>query len=318
MEPPAYQWDTNPECPCNSAVVYQARYLSIIDQFQSRRMRFESSRHYQFEKRMESEGLKQFLKIVGEAVYNLNTICVGLEGVSSGSVTKPKTLTITWSTSDPSRTALSARRFAIRSSLIFVEQALSNYIDFISTCANQTQKVKAACAETGTAPRITELSKNISEKEEYWLPFVILLIRWRNIVVHDSKSNFSSIHRNSILNNSAIIKKRHAAIDVDKTLRNYDDEKITLKDFSTMMAITIRFVRHIDSKLEPSVADFDSFKNQIIERGLEGVYKQVVGVNGEEKQKNKLKAFINSNFTSIGDSEFKELFKIRYEIAKDI
>lgn len=267
---------------------------------------------------MESEGLKLFLKIVGDAVYNLNTICVGLEGVSSGSVAKSEDLTITWSTNDPRRTALSARRFAIRSSLIFVEEAISDYVDFISTCANQTQKIRNACDTEGAVERITKLSKNIDGLEEYWLPFVILLIRWRNKVVHNSTTNLSPHNRKNILNNSMIIKERHAAINVEETLKNFDDKKITLKDFSTMMAIAIRFVRHIDNELKPSVADVDSLKNQILERGLEGVYKRVVGVNGEKKQKSKFRTFINSNFTSIGDAEFDELFKVRYEVAKGI
>tara|TARA_R110002167_G_scaffold364017_1_gene585183 strand:+ start:129 stop:932 length:804 start_codon:yes stop_codon:yes gene_type:complete len=266
---------------------------------------------------MESEGLKQFLKIVGDAVYNLNTICVGLEGVSSGSITKAEDLTITWTTKDPKRTAMSARRFAIRSSLVFVEEALSDYIDFLSKCANQTQKIKNACDTEGAVERVSKLSKNTGGQEEYWLPFVILMIRWRNKVVHNSTTNFSPIHRKTILNNSSLIKERHAAINVEETLNNFDHKKITLKDFSTMMAITIRFIRHIDSELKPTVADVDSLRNQIIERELDGVYKRVIGVNGEKKQKSKFRAFINSNFTSIGDAEFDELFKVRYEIARE-
>ena len=267
---------------------------------------------------MKSEGLRQFLKIVGEAVYNLNTICVGLEGVASGTVKKSGNLSITWSTNDPKRTALSARRFAIRSSLVFVEEALSDYVDFISTCSNQTQKIINACDTEGAAERITKLSKHVKGLEEYWLPFVILLIRWRNKVVHNSSSNLSPLHRKTILKNSIVINDRHAAIKVEETLNNFDEQKITLKDFSTMMAITIRFVRHIDCELKPTVAEKESFKNQILERGLESVFKRVIGVNGEEKQKSKFRAFINSNFTSIGDGEFEELFKVRHEIAREI
>lgn len=265
---------------------------------------------------MESEGLKQFLNSIGDAVYSLNTVCVGLEGVASGKVTKPKGLTITWRTNDPVRTAMSARGFAIRSSLVMSEAALDNYINFLSTCENQTSKVVAACKEDGTANRIAMLSKQVSDLENYWLPFVTLMVRWRNKIIHNSASRFSPLHRKIIQENSSLIKSRHAGILVDETIDNYDIDKITLKDFSTFIAITIKFVRHIDKYLEPTVANIETFEKQLKERNLESIFKRVIGVNGKDKQKTKFKSFINSNFTSISDGEFDELFNSRFVILK--
>jgi len=267
---------------------------------------------------MESEGLKQFLVSVGDAVYSLNTTCVGLEGVASGKVTKPVSLTITWKTNDPVRTAMSARGFAIRSALVMSEVALDNYINFLSKCKNQTNKVVTACNEDGTANRIAMLSKQVKGLEEYWLPFVTLMVRWRNKIIHNSSTNFSPLHRKIIHNNSSLIKNRHAGILVGETINNYDNSKITLKDFSTFIAITIKFVRQIDCYLEPTVANIETFEIQLKERNLESIFKRVIGVNGEDKQKTKFKAFINSNFTSISDGEFDELFASRYEVLKKI
>ena len=85
-----------------------------------------------------------------------------------------------------------------------------------------------------------------------------------------------------------------------------------------MIAVTIRFVRNLDEELKPSVVDVSSFSSQIIDRGLGQAYRNVVGVNGETKQRTKFRRFLDSNFTSVSDGEFEMLFEIRFDVAKEI
>ncbi|MCK5051081.1 MAG: hypothetical protein KAS53_05050 [Candidatus Cloacimonetes bacterium] len=267
---------------------------------------------------MESEGLRQFLKTVGDAVYLLNTICVGLDGVSKGLVTKSDSLTISWKSSDPMRTAMSARKFAVRSALIFVNEALLNYIEFLADCSLQDPNIVRACNSDGATEKIKQLSKQVNGQEIYWLPFVILLIRWRNKVVHNSSSKLSPLFKKILTENSNIIKKRHAGINVYETIQNFAEQKITLKDFSTMIAVTIKFVRFLDKTLYPSISNPEVFISRIIDRKLVSIYKRIIGVNGLNKQKSKFKSFLSSTFPSIGEGEFDTLFKNRFILVKEI
>ncbi len=267
---------------------------------------------------MESEGLKVFLNSVGDAVYSLNTICVGLNAVSNGGVEKPDDLTISWDANDPKQTSIQARSFAVRSSLVFVEEALLEYFKYLSNCPEQPPKIVTAVKVDGAAKKVEELSAQVPRLESYWMPMVVLLVRWRNQVVHNSKTSLSPSLRRTLLDNANIIKDRHAAIDIAKTLSNFDARKITLKDFTTLISVTIRYVRHLDEELKPYITSSSSLRNQIIARELVSDYKNVLGVNGDDKQKKKFDNFIRSNFPSLIGAQSDALFKVRHEVVQDL
>jgi hypothetical protein len=267
---------------------------------------------------MESEGLKVFVKSVGDAVYSLNTICVGLNAVSKGDVEKPADLTISWESSDYKQSAISARSFAVRSALVFVEEALLEYFKYISNCPNQPTKIILAVKTDGAAKKVEKLSSQVSNLEPYWAPIVILLIHWRNQVVHNSNTSLSTVFRNILADNKDVIKTRHAAIDISQTLSNFDSKKITLKDFTTMIAVTIRYVRQLDFELSPNINSAESLRNQLINRDLVVDFKNVIGVNGVDKQKKKFDNFIKSNFPSLIGGQSDTLFEVRFEILKDL
>jgi len=267
---------------------------------------------------MESEGLKVFVKSVGDAVYSLNTICVGLNAVSKGDVEKPEDLTISWESSDYKQSAISARSFAVRSALVFVEEALLEYFKYISNCPDQPSKIISAVITDGAAKKVEKLSSQVSNLEPYWAPIVILLIRWRNQVVHNSNTSLSPVYRKILADNKGVIKTRHAAIDIAQTLSNFDSKKITLKDFTTMIAVTIRYVRQLDCELSPNINSAESLRNQLINRDLVADFKNVIGVNGVDKQKKKFDNFIKSNFPSLNGGQSDSLFEIRFKILKGL
>lgn len=267
---------------------------------------------------MESEGLKVFLKSVGDAVYSLNTICVGLDAVSKGGVEKPEDLTISWESNDYKQSAISARNFAVRSALVFVEESLLEYFKYVSNCSDQPSKIITAVKVDGAAKKVEKLSSQVSNLEPYWAPIVVLLVRWRNQVVHNSNTSLSPVFRKVLVDNAAIISKRHAAIDITQTLSNFDSKKITLKDFTTMIAVTIRYVRQLDYELCPNIKSSESLCNQLVNRELVLDFKNVIGVNGLDKQKKKFDNFIKSNFPSLVGAQSDSLFNIRFEILKGL
>ena len=263
---------------------------------------------------MESEGLKVFLKSVGNAVYSLNTICVGLDSIYSDNFSKPKKLTITWKTNNPKESAISARSFAIRSSLVFVQEALLEYLKYLKNSPDQDSKIVEALDSDGAAKIIENLSNRIDKLENYWVSFVVLLIRWRNLVVHNSKTDLSSQHIKVLHENSEIIKEMHSGIDVRITIGNFKSNKITLKDFTTMIAITLKYVRYIDANLIPNITNPESLAKIIRFKEIESEYKQVVGVNGLEKQRNKFETFLRTNLQTIDKTYYEVLFEERFNI----
>lgn len=258
---------------------------------------------------MESEGLKQFLNVVGDAVHSVNTICVGLAAVSVGNIEKPSDLTIGWKTSNPAVSAVKARLFAIRSSLVFVEEALLDYFNFLALCTTENTKLLRALQTDGAADRVVETSKFLTKTEPYWWPMVLLLVRWRNKVVHNSRIELNVLQKNLLLNNSEAIKENHAGIDISLTLKNFETGQITLKDFTTLIAITIRYVRALDEQLEPCIRTVEGFTARLKQRGLIESFNKVLHANGESTRHRKLKAFLKTEFSAIDESLYDEIYK---------
>jgi hypothetical protein len=77
---------------------------------------------------LESTYLKHFLQKVGNSIHSINTTVVGLDGVEKGVCTKSNSLTITWSPENPKISSRSARKFIINASLVFITEAIKQYM----------------------------------------------------------------------------------------------------------------------------------------------------------------------------------------------
>lgn len=85
-------------------------------------------------------------------------------------------------------------------------------------------------------------------KESYSAAVTLLLV-WRNLIVHDErKDSLSEIKRLALVADAACLEKDHAAIDIQKTLDQFDARKPpTLKDVSTLVSILLRSVATLDA-----------------------------------------------------------------------
>jgi hypothetical protein len=267
---------------------------------------------------MNSDGLKQFLDRVGDAVHSVNTICVGLSGVAAGVIVKPPDMTITWSSRDPTTASARARAFALRGALVFVQEALLDYLNFVALCSNHSPDLSAALKVEGDAKRVTALSRFISDAEPYWEPLVVLLIHWRNKVVHNSRATLTAAQLKVLTCSADDIRGKHAGIDVARTITNFSSGKITLKDFTTLISVTIRFVRHVDRQLAPKVTTWSDFKALLLRRGLERTFKAVMSANGFETRERKLKSFLRAEFPSVEISVAQEILLHLEEILAPI
>ena len=196
-----------------------------------------------------SQPLKTFLHDVGEAVAHLNTIIVGLDSVENG-YQKPATLRISWSPSDPKMAARKARRFALEAILVRVCEALNQYVMAASKLPLVNSALKKKGDNPSNAEKLSDLADAVKLEDCFLVSGSCLLIHWRNRTVHvksDAKLTSAQI---KILNSSGKeIENKFAAISVSKLLQDFEQRTPTLKDISTLIAMTIRLVRKIDSRL---------------------------------------------------------------------
>lgn len=251
---------------------------------------------------MESLGLSEFLKSVGNSVHSLNTICVGLHGVETRIYMKPDDLTVTWDPQDPCWSARKSRSFAINAAVVFVEEALMQYIRYLAKHPAAPDTLKQTIKIEGGAERLEHICAHHNPEKEYWGPFVYLLVHWRNRIVHPaSNAKLNSSQESKIRAHAEEIKNSHAQIDVEETLRHFHERSITLKDASTLIAIAIRFARNLDSNLQLDTATYEKIPYWLKHLNLEDQYLNICKSNGGEERARRVRQFFKTHLPFISE-----------------
>lgn len=259
---------------------------------------------------MESLGLSEFLKSVGSSVHSLNTICVGLHGVETRIYTKPDDLTVSWDPQDPCWSARKSRAFAINAAIVFVEEALMQYVRYLAKHPAAPDTLKQTTRIEGGAERLEYIYTHHKPEKEYWGPFVSLLIHWRNRIVHPaSNAKLNSVQEDKIRAHSLEIKNSHAQIDVEETLRHFHERSITLKDASTLIAITIRFARYLDNSLQLDSAAYLKIPYWLKHLNLEDQYEIICKSNGTEEKARRMRQFLKTHLPFINEEIATQLIE---------
>jgi hypothetical protein len=234
--------------------------------------------------------LDVFLEKSGYAVHEINTIIVGLSSIEDQTFTKPSNLTISWSTNDPKASARKARQFALKSAIIFIDDALAVYLKGIKDCVDDSilasilsrknpfynedlkneinidlrkllkkleerkngKEKDKKYIDLDSADRIRCLPYFFQFPNNYWIPTVILLICWRNRIAHStSMSQLTQVEVEILKEYAEEISSKYAKIDIGLTIRNFNAGIITLKDFTTFISMTINLVKFIDKSIVP-------------------------------------------------------------------
>jgi hypothetical protein len=261
---------------------------------------------------MASKALVTFLNKVGKSIFHINTICVGLNGVETGACTKADKLTVTWATKDPVNAAREARRFVIGASLAFVTDALMEYINYTIAHPNFNIKSKTSTnnSQLSYAEKISNVAQSIPASEKYWVPLVKLMIHWRNRLNHNnSKAKLNTEEIKLLRENKEKIFENHAAIDIEKTLNNFETSKITLKDASTLIAVTIKYVRQIDTQFLNAPTTFESVLYEIDNIDAREELINIMRINIPSLKLRKLDNFLKMKFGHIPEELFNALCK---------
>ena len=181
--------------------------------------------------------LNNFLNDVGNSVHSMNSISVALSSLTE-STSVPKGLNISWNVGSVQATKEMSRNFAIRSTIVYVSESLTEYLKAISKSPlwNDANKIFSQMAGDGKALKKYNFLVGINNIEEEWPILVELMEHWRNRVVHSYTSNakLSSKKRQKLRSLKSKIKSELHSFDIDEALNNFEKNKNTLKDVSTL------------------------------------------------------------------------------------
>ena len=294
---------------------------------------------------MKSPYLDDFLDKLGNAVHNINTLIVGLSAVEEGKYTKPDSLTITWETKDNIASARKARLFMLKSALIYIDDAISNYLkdirplskdellvavlsrrnpQFIDELEDKfkrdkpqlyklfnsrnTYKKKEGDVERlyktiDSSDRLRSLKFFFDIPKDYWLPATILLNKWRNRVVHAVSVAIPEKEEiNILISSSQELREQHSNIDIQETIDNFENNRITLKDITTLIAISIKLVREIDNQIYKKINTLSLIESYVKSKNHIKEYNAIVSNPNEKIKRRKYIRFVKTKITHIDDA----------------
>lgn len=240
---------------------------------------------------MKTPSYRQFITEIGKTVHHLNTIAVGLSGVESGACIKPDGLDISWNPSDIVASSRNARLFTLKATIVFVAEELSSYTKSIISSPNigdvslpkdpkRFHKHEALCNKLGLTNNQLVLGP-------------LLLIHWRNKIIHkNSKAALTKAQKADFVNCREVLLKKYKNLCVDKLLKHYQYNQPTLKDVSSLVAMSINLVNELEGRTpEPR-----SYEDVVSWLNLLGLYEEFERIQRVAKNKPKPEVTINNFF----------------------
>lgn len=204
---------------------------------------------------MKTPALRPFLDSVGHVVHYLNTIAVGLAGVESGVCTRPATLDISWNPKDIKASSRGARAFALNSAIVFLAEELGAYVNTILGCPEF--KSVALPKAPDRAEKFIALHQHLELPEDHLFLGVLVIIHWRNRIIHKrSNAGLTNAQEKALLNShSSVLYDEYKHLDAKLLLEHFAKKLPSLKDVSSLIALSINCVRRIEESIsEPKSA----------------------------------------------------------------
>jgi hypothetical protein len=201
---------------------------------------------------MQTPALRQYLDEVGKVVHHLNSIAVGLAAVETGVAVKPAGLDVSWHPADVVASGRQARAFALRATIVMVAELLGSYIADVAKSPGCKNLAFPAKGERELKLEAIKDYFSISGDELFLGP--LLLIHWRNRIIHrKSNAGLSKSERARFVACSGVLGHSYKNLDPSLLLNHFDTNSPTLKDTSSLVAMTINFAKMVDAAIpEPS------------------------------------------------------------------
>ena len=193
-----------------------------------------------------NQPLRDFLASVGETVANLNTAVVGLDAVEKGHQ-KPDTLVISWNPQDRIAAARKSRKFILEAVLVRVAEALDEFVKAMVRMPRFSAIRSGWDSDTSRADKLADLAFD-TLGDSYLAVGAVLLVHWRNRVVHPrSRASLTSKQRKLLCDYENEIDERFAGLSVSRLLVDFENGRPTLKEITSLVAMSIRLIRQIDN-----------------------------------------------------------------------
>lgn len=190
--------------------------------------------------------LRDLLASVGEAVANLNTAVVGLDAVEQGHK-KPETLNISWNPNDRIAAARKSRRFVVEAVLVRVAEALSEFVLVTARLPRFSSVRNSWNSNTSRAEKLADMAVEALGSQDYLIAGAVLLTHWRNRVVHPrSQASLTPEQEKKLRASSEEIENNFAGLSIERLLKDFEAGQPTLKDVSSLIAMSIRMARAVD------------------------------------------------------------------------
>ena len=262
---------------------------------------------------MESIELKKFLKEVGESVHSMNTIAVALSYLpDKGKIEIPKGLDVSWKPKDIKNSKFKSRNYAERSSYVYSAESLFEYLEGISKNPFFSYPYINFNGDEKKALKVFKFLSSIPDIDKEMAILCELLCHWRNRIVHMNISNasISSIKKDYLKEKKDIIYKKYHHFDIKQALQNFNNKRITLKDASTLITISIKCVRTVDKYFFHGISEgtstnklIDAFKTEI---SFNNIYKQA----DSAKRNRQLSRWLEVNYPYLPDFKKEYILKL--------
>ncbi|MYN14964.1 hypothetical protein GSY71_17645 [Pusillimonas sp. TS35] len=198
---------------------------------------------------MKTPALRPFLDSVGHVVHYLNTIAVGLAGVESGVCTKPETLDISWNPKDIKSSSRGARAFALNSAIVFLAEELGAYTNTILGCPGF--KSIALPKDPDRAQKFIALHQHLELPEDQLFLGCLVAIHWRNRIIHKrSNAGLTKTQETALISDySSVLYADYKHLDAKLLLEHFSKKLPSLKDVSSLIALSINCVRRIEEAI---------------------------------------------------------------------
>ena len=250
---------------------------------------------------------------IGYSVHNLNTKAVALSNLPSASQVDPA-LNIRWEPKNVGKSSIAARRFAVRSSIVFAVESLFEYMNSINSDLLWKELDTgldfsiALPAHDSKAKRFSEFCKPIPGIDKEWYLLVELMCHWRNRIVHatTSKAQLSSSDTQFLQSKSKELYDSYHHFDVVKTLTDYEADKVTLKEATTLITFLIKCCRKIDEFYISSVSLLsDDVYVKILDQ--DNQLKQLMRQQPSDKRKRQIKKYISLKLSLLPDCKLDDI-----------
>ncbi|MGE8163020.1 hypothetical protein ACQKRQ_23000 [Paraburkholderia sp. NPDC080076] len=137
----------------------------------------------------------------------------------------------------------------------FVASGISNYVESVAKYPSFSRP--SDWGDKSKAERLITLNQRLGHPESCELLGTALLIHWRNRSVHSgSNASLSSRQQDVLRAASGYIHDEFKNLEVDRLLADFKNDKPTLKEISSLIAMSIRLIKRLDeSVLAPTTID---------------------------------------------------------------